>query len=424
MKTLRTISKHRSLRGLFIIMLLFCQSGLSAQEPDEYSLEIAPEESVVLPWPQNMQHALDQAIAFDEMLTYSQLGFLVYDITADSIVYDRGRLQLLRPASVQKLLTTVTALTELGGSFQFQTRMYASGEVSDSVLHGDLYMKGGFDPTFDAYDMEAFIDTLALMGIKEIDGQVYSDMSLKDTLKWGEGWCWDDDERLLRPLLYNGKDIFMKRFYERLDDSGILHPQTYTEKIVPMDSVRQLSVRVHTVDQILMPLLKNSNNLYAEALFYQLGVKDGPPYPSARVSAGKVEQLLRSIGLKPDDYNVADGSGLSLYNYVTAEEIVTLLRYAYSKEEIFEHLFPALPIAGEDGTLERRMWQTSAEGNVHAKTGTLRSVSTLAGYATAANGHQLCFCILNHGIRTHATARAFQDRLCEIMTRPYSQPME
>ena len=115
---------------------------------------------------------------------------------------------------------------------------------------------------------------------------------------------------------------------------------------------------------------------------------------------------------------MADGSGLSLYNYVSPELEVAFLRYAYRNNEIFIHLLPSLPIAGVDGTLENRMKTGFAHENVKAKTGTVTGVSALAGYCTAANGHYLCFSIINMGIRKAATGRGFQNRVCEAMCAP------
>ncbi|MGN1264108.1 MAG: D-alanyl-D-alanine carboxypeptidase, partial [Prevotella sp.] len=112
------------------------------------------------------------------------------------------------------------------------------------------------------------------------------------------------------------------------------------------------------------------------------------------------------------------GSGLSLYNYVSAEMEVRLLRYAYQNSQIYVHLLPSLPIAAEDGTLKSRMKGTFAEGNVRAKTGTLTGISSLAGYCTAANGHTLCFAIINQGIMRAANGKAFQDRLCDALCQP------
>lgn len=365
-------------------------------------------------WTERLKQGMDE-LTQNEMFEHSQVAVLIYDLTADSAVYELNSRQLMRPASVQKLLTSITALSNLGGSFQFTTRLYTTSAVKDSILAGDVYIVGGFDPRFGADDMEAFIEALKGKGLKRIDGHIYADVSLKDTLKWGEGWCWDDEEKTLTPLLYNGQDTFMKHFFDKLDENGIGHAAGYTYRLLPGDSVQLVCERSHTMDQILMRMLKRSDNLYAEALFYQLGAKQGQHYPSAKVSARRVNDFIASLGLSPDDYNVADGSGLSLYNYVTCQLVVRALRYAWQRNNIYLHLYPALPIAGEDGTLSGRMRSGNACGNVHAKTGTLRGVSTLAGYATTTENHQVCFCILNQGIRSNAAGHRFQDRVCRLI---------
>ena len=114
-------------------------------------------------------------------------------------------------------------------------------------------------------------------------------------------------------------------------------------------------------------------------------------------------------------FRSADGSGLSLYNYISAELLVRLLRYAHNKEDIIGHLLPALPIAGVDGTLKKRMTEGNAYGNVTAKTGTVTGISSLAGYLTSADGRQLCFAIINQGVMRSQDGRAFQDRVCTVL---------
>ena len=125
----------------------------------------------------------------------------------------------------------------------------------------------------------------------------------------------------------------------------------------------------------------------------------------------------RGAGADQKLIHVADGSGLSLYNYVTPDMEVQLLRYAAKKPEIIEKLLPSLPVAGVDGTLKSRMKGTKAQGNVQAKTGTVTGVSALAGYCTAANGHRLCFSIINMGIPKAKVGRDFQDRVCALLCR-------
>ena len=76
---------------------------------------------------------------------------------------------------------------------------------------------------------------------------------------------------------------------------------------------------------------------------------------------------MRKAGLNTSQYYIADGSGLSLYTYVTPQAETMMLRYAYSKPEIYDHLLPSLPVAGVDGTLASRMKGGAIRGNVRAK---------------------------------------------------------
>ena len=85
---------------------------------------------------------------------------------------------------------------------------------------------------------------------------------------------------------------------------------------------------------------------------------------------------------------------------------------------IYNHLLPALPIAGVDGTLKKRMRSQFMRGNVHAKTGTLEGIVSLCGYCTAANGHRLCFSIINQGVMHGSNGRNFQDKVCYILCKP------
>ena len=128
-----------------------------------------------------------------------------------------------------------------------------------------------------------------------------------------------------------------------------------------------------------------------------------------------IDSLITRLGLEPKDYLIADGSGLSLYNYVTPELLVTLLNHAQHNEQIRQYLLPCLPIAGVDGTLKKRMTGTRAQGNVMAKTGTVEGVSSLSGYLTAANGHLISFSIINQGIVRTRTGHNFQDQVCLIL---------
>lgn len=376
---------------------------------------VSPEQQS-LPWPKSVVAGIDNLLKSD-MFETSQVGMMVYDLDADSAIYCHNERQLMRPASTMKLLTAITAIDKLGGSYQFKTDLCYTGEVTDGTLSGNIYCVGGFDPRFNIDDMRAFVESIRKMGVDTIRGTIYADKSMKDEAQYGEGWCWDDDNPILSPLLVGRKDVFIDRFVQELREAGIV-VDAFTGQGRKPDDAFCICRRFHTIDQVLMRMLKESDNLYAESMFYQIGAASGSQPATAHSARSVMNRLIKKVGLDPKRYNIADGSGLSLYNYVTAELEVRLLRYAFKNNNIYLHLHPSLPQAGTDGTLRKRMTSPFTQGNVYAKTGTLSGISSLAGYCTAANGHRLAFAIINQGLLHGRNGRSFQDRVCTILCQP------
>ena len=391
-------------------------AGEDEEVGETLSADTLVRDSLSLKWPQSAVHGIGRLLEAD-MFQTSQVGLMVYDLTADSVIYRHNERQMMRPASTMKLLTAIAAIDRLGGSYQAKTELCYTGHIANRTLEGDIYCVGGMDPLFNADDMSAFVESIRKMGVDTIRGHLYADKSMKDYDLLGEGWCWDDDNPVLTPLIYGRKDQFMERFERELRESGLV-VQAFASTAVKPDSAFCICARYHTIDQILMRMMKESDNLYAESLFYQLAASGGARPASARHARQYIRRLIDKVGLHGQRYRIADGSGLSLYNYVTAELEVRLLRYAYRYQNIYIHLLPSLPKAGVDGTLEKRMHGTFTKDNVKAKTGTLTGVISLAGYCTAANGHQLCFAILNQGVMRASDARHFQDRVCEVLCNP------
>ena len=209
----------------------------------------------------------------------------------------------------------------------------------------------------------------------------------------------------------------MEKFVSELVDAGIVIQGNIIEGDTPSDAY-ELVDRTHSIDQILMRMMKDSDNLYAESLFYQLAASTGNRPSNAQDARNLIKSLVRKLGLNPSNYIFADGSGLSLYNYVTAELEVKMLKYAYRNSNIYLHLYPSLPIAGTDGTLKCRMRNAFTADNVRAKTGTLSGVQSLAGYCSTSNNHTLCFAIINNGSLKDGPARALQDQICKEICSP------
>jgi len=148
--------------------------------------------------------------------------------------------------------------------------------------------------------------------------------------------------------------------------------------------------------------MKASQNLYAETVFRALSLKPGPA--SVTASHKVVDEVMSGWGIGAGQYAVADGSGLSRHNYLSAGVLVRILQ-AMAREPANLRTFQAtLPVAGRDGTLSSRMKATRAEGNATAKTGTLRSVRALSGYVTTLDGERLVFAMIANNFQTPTAA--------------------
>ena len=177
-----------------------------------------------------------------------------------------------------------------------------------------------------------------------------------------------------------------------------------------------LSTIRRPLSDVMERALKKSDNLCAEAMFIHLGLT----VPDALLSGfeeGKeaVEKYMKEMMLiSPHDCNVMDGSGLSPYNLVSPEQMMSYLK----RGEWDEMFCSSLPVAATDGTLANRMKNGKAAGNVRAKTGSVTGVSTLAGYVNqTSTGHRLAFVIFCQNILKQRDARHFQDKVCEILAR-------
>ena len=223
--------------------------------------------------------------------------------------------------------------------------------------------------------------------------------------------------------LYSSQDFFMHTFVERLQRRGISVGSDYGFRdlnagaLLPDSLAHRIAVHETPMQAVLDECLKESDNLNAEALLCRLGKQTvGAKRITAEESLSVVERLIAQLGYDPDNYNLADGCGLSHYNYVSPELLVAFLRYAYSQSKVFQPLYRALPTSGTDGTLEHRMKRdTPAYRRVHAKTGSFTAISCLAGYLQARNGHWVAFAIMNQNILSGRQARKFQDGVCEAV---------
>lgn len=182
-------------------------------------------------------------------------------------------------------------------------------------------------------------------------------------------------------------------------------------------------IKSPTMRDLVVGLMKPSQNMETDLLFAYVGEAarpaDAPAWrTSEQLGVGELRRFTVALGLPPEDVRFEEGSGLSRNNLTTARATAGLL-VAMAKHRAAAAFRESLPVAGVDGSLRRRMRGTEAQGNVRAKTGTLRWANSLSGYVTTAAGENLAFAILlnRHVVPPGRTARDDVDAIAVMLAR-------
>jgi len=183
----------------------------------------------------------------------------------------------------------------------------------------------------------------------------------------------------------------------------------------PPTAVKVAGLRSPPLASMIAAMNRESINHYAELLFRDAarGLKRDT-VGSVQAAGSLMDAFFATkVGADTTRLVFADGSGLSTLDRVTPRAQVQLLGYAH-RATWGPWLHSSLPVAGDSQLLRRRMRNTPAEGNLHAKTGTTNDVIALAGYVTAVNGEVLAFSFLYNG-RDRWTAKSMIDVMSETL---------
>ncbi len=441
----------------------------------------------------SLTERIDQII-YEELPEGTDIALMVYDLTNDTTLYAYREKIMCRPASVQKVITSVTALSSLGSDYKFKTTLKTQGTIgNDSVLKGNLYLVGGLDPALNEHELRRMVGDLKKAGINRIDGTLYADVSIMDTMYWATGWCWDDAPASFQPYIsplmvhqgfvgvevkptskgkapqvniypanthikvvnksltlcdtlgpltitrdwmHNDNTIIVEGNCRRrqstdlsvvgsadftfallrqyLDEAGISYGKYDWGRCPVMG--RELSVVSHDLPSIVKEALKESNNLYAEAMFLQTGRLQYPREIKFKDAAKYLQNVVaRKFGMFSASFNIVDGSGLSMYDMCSPQFMVDMLSLIYKDQDLFKIMYKSLPISGVDGTLKTRLGNKTTLNKVHAKTGSVTGSCTLAGYIHTADGRDLAFCIMNEGAIKMPPSRSVQDKICTVL---------
>jgi serine-type D-Ala-D-Ala carboxypeptidase/endopeptidase (penicillin-binding protein 4) len=355
----------------------------------------------------------------------AQTGAIVLDLQADGTLFAHNPRLPLRPASNEKLATTYAALTALGPSFRIETDVLGDGQQNGATWQGNLVLKGYGDPALSFAQLNSLARQVAADGIEHVSGRILGDESWFDTRRTGVGWKpefylhespalsalivnrgWTGRYETTRPAL-----MAAQVFRSDLRHAGVGVHGGAAIGVAPAQAAPLGDVESAPLAALVRHMDVYSDNFYAEMLLKEVGAVQGGG-GSAPAGLAVERRLLRAAGVPLDGVRMVDGSGLSLLDRWTPLGLVTLLRTMWQDNDLRPYLIPALPIAGETGTLEHRMRRAPARGLVRAKTGTTDNSSALSGFV----GDRYVFSILENGspVRT-LSAEQSQNRFAQVL---------
>jgi len=357
-------------------------------------------------------------------------GVVVADAAGEQL-YANGD-KPLQPASTMKILTTMTALDLLGPDTRFETRVV-------QVDAGTIALVGGGDPflmtkpataSYKPASLEALAkSTAAALGNRKSVNLVY-DASLFSGSGWGSAWRdrWKKTYPRVSALTVNRG---MATKWTAAGNPAKFAAQEFVKELAavkvkvssvkagkaPGDGAVLASVASAPVWVIVQRTLRVSDNIGAEVLARHAGRAASGNGSFAGGSAA-IRDWLTQHGMPQDKNAIDGGSGLSLATRVNPGTLTKTLALAVSDPR-YAPVLRGLPVAGANGTLKKRFNdknEAAARNVVHAKTGALDNVSTLAGYLVDKDGATLVFAAMANKTNGHDNdAHNWLDRTAAIL---------
>ncbi len=351
-------------------------------------------------------------------------GAVAVDLTTGRTLFSRHPDLPLAPASNEKLTVAFAALRELGTSYRFRTEIFGRGYQEGSVWHGDVFLKGFGDPTLTSLQVDRLATQISMLGITHITGRVFGDESWFDAARTAPGWrasyfidecpplsalvvdraVYDRHVALQPALAAAGRLRFMLR--KRGIASGAVGLGRTPDSALALAQVESEPLPV-----VLAAMDRESDNFAAEMVLKVLGAEVDDEGTTA-AGAAVVVRDLGAAGVPLVGVRIVDGSGLSLFDRLTAQALGALLVAVWNDIDLRTPFWASLPIAGVNGTLDKRMREPPAKGTVRAKTGTTSRASALSGYV----GDRYVFAVLQNGVPVSTSAaRKAQDRFATAL---------
>ena len=351
---------------------------------------------------------------------------LAVDLVTGSVVFARNERVAMIPASNEKLALAYAALQRLGAGYRFRTEVVGLGRLDGDTWRGDLVVQGHGDPTLGRRDLEALARDVRAWGIRRVTGAVLADESTYDARRTAPGWkpryfiqeCAPLSALVVDRGLVGGRTsrspaaASAMRFRDVLRSAGIRVAKSGGRTIDAPGTAFPLAQDLsEPLADIVRMMGRDSDNFVAEMLLKQLGATVGAGGTTA-AGAAVVRETLAEAGVPLAGVRIADGSGLSRLDRMTAEALVAILLAGAADPDVRDAYVASLAVAGVDGTLSHRMERLPARGRVIAKTGTTSYSSALSGFV---RGRYAFAILMNGNPVSSAAARRAQDRFATAL---------
>jgi D-alanyl-D-alanine carboxypeptidase/D-alanyl-D-alanine-endopeptidase (penicillin-binding protein 4) len=358
---------------------------------------------------------------------HARSGAVVVDLATGELVFARNPTRSLAPASTEKLAVTYGLLASFGPAYRIPTRVLATGAIEGSTLHGNLILKGYGDPTLSTATLRSLAEQIRRLGILRVTGPVIGDESFFDARRTAPGWkasFYVDESPPLSALTvdrahYEGRVSRAPAlaaallFRDALTAAGVAAPGGAAVG-APAAEAQLASAVSPPLLRLLRAVNRESDNFTAEILLKHLGAVRGGQGSTA-AGAEIVRHTLREAEVSLEGVRIVDGSGLSLLDRLTADALVDILTAAWADPLLRGSFLASLAVAGLSGTLEHRLRQPPALGQVFAKTGTTSLASALSGYVAG----RYAFAIVQNGPPLSPWwCRQAQDRFVTVLASP------
>lgn len=331
-------------------------------------------------------------------------------IQSDTSLLAKHKEQVPLPAaSLTKIATTLAALHKWGPDHQFETLVSATGPIKNGVLQGDLVITGGGDPFFVWEEAIALGNSLNQLGIRQIAGKLVIEGDFYMNYQQNPALAAQELRVGLHSRLWTPRGFIYRH---AIMPKGTPKPQVAIAGGIKVANIpvpkKYILIRHRSLalTHILREMNIHSNNEMSEMLTKAMGGTEV-----------RNQLAVKSAGISPDELQLVNGSGLGVENMISPHAACTMLiavhhflqRYKLSITDVF-------PVSGRDknGTMYARHIPLGSA----IKTGTLNTVSALAGVMPTRDRGLVWFAIINRGTDVDGF-RKQQDMFLQRLTQQW-----